>query len=561
MNMSGFISEDDDEILYNIKEIQSKNNIIQVARELGLNVNRSTIPCIRIDRHKIKNGYPTMTFNPLKNTFRCWVCNDVKGDVIDLIMQIKNIDRKKAIEFLAIRAGIESKKQGKPKFKGNFFPNKETIYSEVIKGINNNRGINLLGFTSLKGGTGKSLIVNNLAFSFALLLKFISNYQKNELQNVELIDLDFGKPDQRLIIGIEPKFYIEDILYNKKENLGWNRIKEETDLNSLYFVSPSPVRRSQNLFYFHKNEIIYLINDSNAKIKLADFGGGINKDILDFLHSIYAKIFVITSEETSKQAIFSLMLTMIYDQLKNAFQKEKDVPKFLEKLRDCPRTKFRIDDLRFELEKLDEKRIRNGNLESFYKKEVLPIKFELGLPPRIFGEVVLDKVREEIAELKENVMELIFKSNNGSSISYNKKLSIYKRINEVVGNSERLDSYVNRLDSILSGSIYGLVVNKTDSAQAWEIQSEVSEKMKHYLSQKLIYLGNLRESKSLVNISNYKMPYVIYNPEDEALEDIYHIGDNILGLKRGSIADVISSQKDYIREIKSKWGSRIKVFS
>ncbi|NVM03117.1 MAG: hypothetical protein HWN67_12315 [Candidatus Helarchaeota archaeon] len=556
MKESGFIPEDDDEILYDIDEVRSKNNIVQVASELGLNVNRSTISCIRIDKHKMKNGFPTMTLNPLKNTFRCWVCNDVKGDVVDLVMQVKNIDRKKAVEFLAIRAEIKPKKQGKRKFKKNFFPNKEVVYSQVIKGINNNRGIDLIGFTSLKGGTGKSLIVNNLAFSFALLFKFISNYRKKEPQKVELIDLDFGKPDQRLIIGIEPKFYIEDILYNKKKNLGWNRIKEETDLDALQFVSPSPVRKSQNLFYFHKNEIIYLINDSDSKIKLADFGGGMNKDILDFLHNIHAKIFVITSEETSKQAIFYLMLTMIYYQLKSAFSKERNVLVLLEKLRECNRTGFRIDDLRFELEKLDEKSMKNGNLDDLYKKEVLPIKVELGLPPRIFGKVVLDDVRAEIEELKEKVMELIFKSNNESSISYNKKLSIYKRIRKIVEDSEKLDSYVNRLNSILSKSIYGLVVNKTNSAQAWEIQSEFSERINHYLSQKLIYLGNLRESKSLVNISNYRMPYVIYNPEDDALEDLYHIGDNILSLKRGSIANVICNQKEYIREIKSNWGSK-----
>jgi len=497
-----------------------------------------------------------MTFNPLKNTYKCWVCKDVFGDVIDLVKEVKKIDRKNAVEFLAVRTGIEPVKDDTQKHKRNFLPDKETIYNQAIQGINNNKGIDLLAFISLKGGTGKSLIVNNLAFSFALFSRFISEYQKRDIQTVELIDLDFGKPDQRLIIGIEPKYYLEDIVYNKDENLEWNEIKEKTYLDGIDFISSSPIRRSQNLFFFHKNEIIYLINDSQAKIKLADFGAGLNKDILDFLHSIHSKIFVITNEETAKQAIFNLMLTMIYDRLKSMFHKDNEVIVLAEKFRDCTRTGFRVDDLRFELEKLDEKRIKNGSVEKFYKDEILPLRTELGLPPKIFGNVTIEELKTEIAELKNKINELIFKNGNGNSIDYSKKLSIYKKINKIIRDSISLDSYVSRLNSILNLSKYGLIINKTNVNDAWETKSEVLERIKHYLSLNLIYLGNLRESKSLENISNYKMPYVIYNPEDDVLQDIYHIGDNILGLKRGSIADIIVTQKDYIREVKSDWGSK-----
>ncbi len=555
MNMSEFIPEREDEILYDVDEILSKNNIIHVARELGLNVNRSTVECLRIDRHRSKNNFPTMTFNPLKNTYKCWVCNDVNGDVIDLVMEVKKIDKKKAIEFLAVRSEIEPVNDDSIKYKRNYLPDKETIYSGINHGINGNKGIDLLAFISLKGGTGKSLIVNNLAFSFALLSKFISDYQKKDIQKVELIDLDFGKPDQRLIIGIEPKYYIEDIIYSKNENIKWDNIKVKTHLDGIDLISSSPIRKVQNLFFFHKNEIIYLINDSKAKIKLADFGAGTSKDVLDFLNSIHSKIFVVTSEESSKQAIFNLMMTMIYNQLKNLFQKDAEIMTHIEKLRDCFRTGYRIDDLRFELERLDEKRVRNGDVKKFYKDEILPLKTELGLPPKIYGDITLNEVKVELNVLKDELDELMFKNQNGNSLNFNKKLYIYKRMREIMHISIDMDSYVNRLNSILNMSKFGLVVNKTGANEAWEIKSEVSERIQHYLGLKLIYLGNLRESKSLTNISNYKMPYVIYNPEDDALEDIYHIGDNILGLKRGSLTNVICEQKNYIREVKSRWGS------
>ncbi len=559
MQVYEFMPENDDEIMFDVDEVIAKNNIIKVARDLGINVNKSTVPCIKIDKHIVKSGFPTMTFNPLKNTFKCWVCKDVGGDVIDLVMQVKNIDRKRAIEYLAIRANIEPKNIEKPNFKKRLIPDKESVYKDVVRELKSNNGIDLIAFISLKGGTGKSLLVNNIAFSYAILAKFISDYQRKELQKVELIDLDFGKPDQRLICGIEPKFYIEDILYNKNENLDWSSIKESTEIDSLDFISSSPVRKSQNLFYFHKNEIIYLINNSNAKLKLADFGGGINKDSLDFLKNIHSKIFVVTSEETSKQAVFYLMITMIYDQLRNVFCSDKEVILYLEKFRNCFRTGFRIDDLRFELERLNEKRIKNGNVQRFYREEIMPLKIETGLPPKFFGNVTLDELKTEIKELKEKVSELIFRNSNGNSITYNNKLSIYKRVNKVIEESIKFDSYIDRLNMVLNKNVYGLIVNRTDPQLSWEIQSEISDRIYRYLNQKLVYLGNLRESKSLTNISNYKMPYIIFNPEDNALEDIYHIADNIIGLKRGSISNVICSQKEYIREVKSRWGIKGKL--
>ena len=40
------------EAMHDLSRIQSKNRIIDVARELGLNINRSTIPCLHHERHQ-----------------------------------------------------------------------------------------------------------------------------------------------------------------------------------------------------------------------------------------------------------------------------------------------------------------------------------------------------------------------------------------------------------------------------------------------------------------------------------------------------------------------------
>ena len=187
------------------KAILGRTNIIQVARELGLKVNKSTIPCIKRHRHRNPDGYPTMSINPASNTFRCWVCEDVKGDVIDLVVQLKNVDREQALEYLSIRAGLAPSDSGGFNGNGNGFHepqaelDKETVYQQFFDGRETATGIDLMAFASLKGGTGKSLIVNNLATIYSLLMHFVAQHDRNQLQNVELIDLDFGKPDQRIL--------------------------------------------------------------------------------------------------------------------------------------------------------------------------------------------------------------------------------------------------------------------------------------------------------------------------------------------------------------------------
>jgi len=132
-------------ISYDLNELKSKNNIIQVARDLGLRLHKSAIPCIRWHKH---------SFNPVKNTFRCWVCGDVGGDVIDLVMQVKNVSRERAIEYLAARAGIEPFTEYQNKSLSNYEDiDKEEIYRQFFENIGKEAGIELFAFASLKGGT------------------------------------------------------------------------------------------------------------------------------------------------------------------------------------------------------------------------------------------------------------------------------------------------------------------------------------------------------------------------------------------------------------------------
>lgn len=549
---------------YDEKAILARTNIIQVARELGMKVGRSVIPCVRRHRHKNPDGFPTMSINPANNSFRCWVCNDVKGNVVDLVRIVKNVTNEQALEFLAIRAGVVPSNgnggNGNGNSNGGFHDSaeeldKETIYKQFFDGHETSSAVELMAFASLKGGTGKSLIVNNLAATYSLLMRFIADHEQKDIQHIDLIDLDFGKPDQRILTGVEPNFYLEDLLYKREKNLRWEDLRVNTRIANLGLVSSAPIRRSWNMFYLHKNEIVYLIHESSAKLKLADFGGGLSKDILDFLGNIKSKICVINGEETSKEAIFYLLLSILYDQLKKDFGKTREIEPLLEKFRDCVRTGFTAGDLTEELGKLDKKKQSPENLEQFYYEAIVPLKRMLCVPLTIPDFHTWEDLEREIDNVQEQVQNFMFQQENsiGEAISHQKKVQIYKQFNLVKEDVKEFQSYRGQFERILKRSLFGLIINKTDAARAWEIQGEVISRVSKYLNQTMVYLGNLREDKVLQNISNYKMPFVIFNPEEDVLQELFTIADNLIGLKDGSIRTVIASQKEYIRELKRQW--------
>ena len=49
------------------------------------------------------------------------------------------------------------------------------------------------------------------------------------------------------------------------------------------------------------------------------------------------------------------------------------------------------------------------------------------------------------------------------------------------------------------------------------------------------------------------MPFVIHNPEADVLQELFTIADNLIGLKEGSIGNVIYSEREYIRDLKKHW--------
>jgi len=87
-------------------ELIRRNDILAVAQELGLAVRGTKCRCLRPEAHAHGDRSPSLSFNRRRNTFHCWVCPDVGGSVIDLVMLARGVSREEAVAYLAARVGM-----------------------------------------------------------------------------------------------------------------------------------------------------------------------------------------------------------------------------------------------------------------------------------------------------------------------------------------------------------------------------------------------------------------------------------------------------------------------
>ena len=83
-----------------LKQFKAALSITAVATALGVPVVHGRCRCFFPMRHAHGDRTPSVSFSEERGTFRCWVCDDVRGDVISLVQIVKNCSFLEALNWL-----------------------------------------------------------------------------------------------------------------------------------------------------------------------------------------------------------------------------------------------------------------------------------------------------------------------------------------------------------------------------------------------------------------------------------------------------------------------------
>jgi len=161
----------------------------------------------------------------------------------------------------------------------------------------------IITITSGKGGVGKS----NFTLNFALALLELG-------QKVAVLDADIGLANIDVLMGITPKYTLQDML---SENLEiWDII--ENGPNGLQFLAGGSnlqyvFEKTTNFEYLFEQ---FLLLNGYIETLLVDTGAGISKESLRFMLSSDEVYIVTTPEPTSITDAYA-MIKMIYSKNKH----------------------------------------------------------------------------------------------------------------------------------------------------------------------------------------------------------------------------------------------------
>ena len=83
-----------------LKQFKAAISITAVAQSLGVEVSHGRCRCFFPQRHSHGDRTPSVSISEERGTFRCWVCDDVRGDVITLVQILKDCSFTEALGWL-----------------------------------------------------------------------------------------------------------------------------------------------------------------------------------------------------------------------------------------------------------------------------------------------------------------------------------------------------------------------------------------------------------------------------------------------------------------------------
>ena len=83
-----------------LKQFKASLSITAVAQALGIEVVRGKCKCFYPQRHVHGDRTPSVSISEERGMFRCWVCDDVRGDVISLVQLCNGCSFVEALNWL-----------------------------------------------------------------------------------------------------------------------------------------------------------------------------------------------------------------------------------------------------------------------------------------------------------------------------------------------------------------------------------------------------------------------------------------------------------------------------
>jgi len=83
-----------------LKQFKASLSITSVAQALGIEVVRGKFRCFCPQRHVNGDRTPSVSISEERGLFRCWVCDDIRGDVFSLVQQKRGCTFPEALEWL-----------------------------------------------------------------------------------------------------------------------------------------------------------------------------------------------------------------------------------------------------------------------------------------------------------------------------------------------------------------------------------------------------------------------------------------------------------------------------
>lgn len=169
------------------------------------------------------------------------------------------------------------------------------MYDNLLNSKNNLGLTRVISFTSGKGGVGKSTSLINIGLSLV-----------NEGRRVLILDADLGLANVDVLLGLTPKYTLEDAIFNKR-NI------EDIIVDAPCGLSVIPAGSGiLSLLNLNSSQKTYLMSEVERVSKkydylLIDTGAGIGEDVLFFNNISMEVVCVITDEPTSLTDTYSLI--------------------------------------------------------------------------------------------------------------------------------------------------------------------------------------------------------------------------------------------------------------